>query len=159
MIGPIISGLVFSAVIIILSIYRTNACRIFLGLFFIVMALGVNLPFVVTQPYFVYEYGMGAWFSYYRVLTESIIGLNPKLFGVILISFELVTGLLLLGKDSRVKIGIFLSSGFILILVPLYYSQIAWAISIPGILLLLRKNYRQNMVEILSVKLKKRQSD
>lgn len=158
MAGPIITGLVFSALIILLSLYKPEICRIFLGFFFICMGLGVNLPFVVTRPFFVYEYGMGAWLPLFRTLTESIIGLNPQLFGVFLILFEVFVGLALLGKNRWVSMGIFLASLFILLLIPLYYSQIAWAVSIAGILLLLRKKYENNVLEMIRLKVKERQN-
>jgi len=155
MIGPIISGLVFSTLIIILSVFKPNACRIFLGFFFLAMGLGVNLYFVINQPYFVFEYGMGAWLPLYRALTESIIGLNPVLFGVLLIIFEVLVGLALLGKKNRVSLGIFSASLFILLLIPLYYSQIAWSFSVVGILFLLRNKYENNVLEMIRAKFKK----
>lgn len=158
MIGPVVSGLIFSSVIIILSIFKPDVCRFFLGFFFIVMGLGVNLTFVITQPYFVYQYGMSAWVPLFRDLTESVIGLNPVLFGVLLIIFEVLTGLVLLGKGFRPYLGIISASVFILMLVPLYYSQIAWASCVPGILLLLRKKYEKNIIEIISDKRKKNQN-
>jgi hypothetical protein len=141
MAGPIITGLIFSTIVIILSMYKPNICRVFLGIFFIAMGLGVNVSYLITQPFFVYEYGMGAWMPLFRNLTESIIGINPKLFGILLIVFETLTGLLLMGKGIWVKLGIFTASLFILMLIPLYYSQIAWAVSVFGILYLLRLDY------------------
>ena len=155
MIGPIITGLVFSGLIILLSIFKPEGCRIFLGFFFIVMGLGVNLSFVITQPFFVYEYGMGAWLPLFRSLTESIIGLNPVLFGVLLIIFEVLVGVALLGKNNWVNLGILFASAFILFLIPLYYSQIAWSFSVVGVLLLLRKKYENNVLEIFKTKYKK----
>jgi len=155
MIGPIITGLVFSALVILLSVFRPNTSRIFLGFFIMAMGLGVNLAFVITQPYFVFEYGMGAWLPLFRNLTESIIGLNPKLFGVFLVIFEVLIGFSLLAKGIWVKVGIIGISLFILMLVPLYYSQIAWAISLIGILYLLKNQYDQSILDIIKAKMKK----
>lgn len=153
--GPIITGLIFSAVIIFLSIYKPEGCRIVLGFLFIFMGLGVNLNFIITQPYFVYEFGMGAWVPVFRILTESIVGLNPVLCGVLLILFEVLIGFALLGSKHWVSLGIYLASFFILILIPLYYSQIAWAVSVVGVLLLLRKKYEVNFLDLFRSKVKK----
>lgn len=155
MIGPIITGLVFSAMVILLSIFKPEGCRILLGFFFIIMGLGVNLTFFLTQPYYVYEYGMGAWMPFIRGLTESIIGLNPVLFGVLLIVFEVLVGLSLLASKNWVSLGIFMASLFILILIPLYYSQIAWAVSVVGVLLLLRNKYEKTFVDLIRSRIEK----
>ncbi len=155
MIGPLMPGLVFSAVIIILSIYKPEECRILLGFFFIFLGLGVNLTSFLSQPYFVYENGMEAWLPLFRVLTESIIGLNPVLFGVFLIIFEVLIGLALLGSKTWVSLGIYLAAFFILILIPVYYSQMAWAVSVIGVLLLLRKKYEVNFVDLIRSRVKK----
>lgn len=152
MTGPVISGLIFSALIIFLCLFRPEAGRIFLGFFFILMGLGVNLSFIISQPYFVYEYGMSAWLPLYRTLTESIIGMNPVLFGVLLIIFEVSVGLMLLGKGKWTKAGILLASLFILILIPIYLSQIAWALNIPVLLMLLKRDFDRNVFEVIKRK-------
>jgi hypothetical protein len=141
MADPIISGFLFSTIILLLSVYKPNICRVSLGLFFIVLALGVHIPLFISQPFFVYESGMGAWIPFFRMLTETIIGLNPRLFGVFLIILEVLIGLLLMAKGVWAKIGIISSSILILMSVPLDYSQIAWAVSLVGILFLMRLKY------------------
>lgn len=155
MIGLIISGLIFSTSIIVLSISKPEGCRIFLGISFLLLGLVVNLSLVFTQPFFVYEFGMVAWLPLFRSLTESFIGLNPILFGVFFIVFEVLVGLALLSKKNWVYAGIFLASLFILILTPLYYSQIAWSLSLFGVLPLLRKKYDNNVVDIIRLRHKK----
>lgn len=152
MAGPLISGLLFSAIVILLSIIKPDMCRVFLGFFFVVMGFFVNLSCFLTQPFFVYEYGMGAWLPLYREITESVIGLNPRLFAIMLMVSETIMGLFLLYKGWFVKVGITAISLFGLILIPFNYSQIAWALSLIGAVFLLRKNYEMTFIEIIQKK-------
>ena len=50
MLIPIIMSSVFILAVIILYLIKPNAGRIFLGLFFLVMAIGVNGSFTFTNP-------------------------------------------------------------------------------------------------------------
>lgn len=149
MLGPILTGIIFSAIVILLCIFKPEAGRCFLGFFFLLMALGINIPYIITQPYFVYQYGMSSQFPLYRDLTESIIGLNPILFGVLLIVFEVTVGLSLLGRRNWVKAGLLLSSLFILLLVPIQYPQIAWALCVPVVLKRMKREYERNVIELI----------
>ena len=53
MVGPIVAGAVYSLLVIVLGFFRPNTGRIFLGIFFLAMGIGVNLSFLITQPTFV----------------------------------------------------------------------------------------------------------
>ena len=98
MISQIIVGIAYSLLVILLCFLKPNGGRIFLGFFFIVMGMGVNLTFVLVSPNFVADYGMNAWFPLYRTLTKLIIAPYPVAFGILLIVFEVGMGILLLSK-------------------------------------------------------------
>jgi hypothetical protein len=89
------------------------------------MGIGVNVAFLLTQPSFVADYGREAWLPFYRTLTESVIAPQPRVFGILLILFEVVMGLFLLSSGVGVKLGLIGSMIFVLALIPLYVSQIA----------------------------------
>lgn len=149
MAAPIAVGLVFSAVVVVLSLLRPNAGRIFLGIFFLVMGLGVNLTFVLTQPSFVYDYGAGAWLPLYRTLTEGIIGINPTAFGILLIVFEVAMGLLLLSRGVGVKVGLIGTMVFVLALVPIHPAQIAWVGPVVANIYLLTKSFEADVITMI----------
>lgn len=149
MAGPIITGLLFSLFLIIFSWKKPNGARIFLGIFFIIMGLGINVPFLLIKPNFIAEYGQGAWFPLYRTLTDLIIKPYPYLFGILLICFEITMGVLLLGKKKSVKIGLIGTMLFIIMLSPLYKSQLAWTISIIGHIFLLKKEFNTSFIELI----------
>lgn len=149
MVGPTIAGIVFSLLVIALSLIRPNAGRIFLGIFFVAMGLGVNLVFLLTDPQYVVAYGQGAWLPAYRTLTNSVVALNPAGFVILLILFEVFMGLCLLSKGTWVKAGLIGTMVFVVALVPLYYSQIAWAVSVVGNAYLLTKNFDTSIVGMI----------
>jgi hypothetical protein len=126
MIAPIVAGILFSLLAVILGLLRPHAYRIFLGIFFLVMGIGVNLIFLITQPEFVYVYGRESWLPLYRTLTERIIGASPGGFGIALIMVEVLMGAFLLSRGVWVKIGLIGTMAFVLALVPISPAQIAW---------------------------------
>jgi len=155
MTGPVIVGIIYSVTVIILCFLKPTAGRIFLGIFFIIMGLGVNLTFLLTNPTFVFDYGKEAWLSLYQFLTKTIIGLNPPLFGIFLILFEVTTGLFILAKKYLVKIGLIGTMVFVLLLVPTHPEQIVWAISIAGNIFLLTRNFDISLIDMIIKRLKK----
>lgn len=156
MAGPIITGAVFSLVLIVLSIVKPNAGRIFLGVFFLVMGIGVNGTYLFTQPSFVFDYGYNAQFALYRSLTESIIGPAPLAFGIILIVFEVTMGIFLLSRGRLVKIGLIGAMAFVLMLVPIHYAQAVWAVSIGANIYLLTKHFNEGLLKMIKTRFKSR---
>ena len=146
MVGPIIAGAVYSVLVIVLSFLKPNAARIFLGIFFLAMGLGVNLSFLLTQPSFVYDYGANARLPLYRTLSDSIIVPAPMVFGILLIIFEIATGILLLSHRGWVKVGLIGSSAFVLALVPINFAQGIWALSIVGTIYLLTRSFNTGLL-------------
>lgn len=150
MAGPIVVGAVYSLFVIVLSLLRPNAGRIFLGFFFVAMGVGVNVAFLLTQPSFVADYGREAWLPLYRTLTETIIAPRPRIFGILLILFEIAMGLLLLSRGAWVKVGLIGTMIFVLALVPIYVTQIVWAVSMAANVYLLTKNFDTGLVKMIA---------
>jgi len=148
--GPIVVGAVYSLFVIVLSLLKPNAGRIFLGFFFVAMGVGVNVAFLLTQPSFVADYGREAWLPLYRTLTETIIAPRPRIFGILLILFEVAMGLLLLSRGAWVKVGLIGTMIFVLALVPIYVTQIVWAVSMAANVYLLTKNFDTGLVKMIA---------
>jgi hypothetical protein len=142
--------------VIVLSLLRPNAGRIFLGFFFIAMGIGVNVSFLLTQPNFVSDYGEGAWLPLYRTLTESIIAPQPKLFGILLILFEVAMGIFLLSRGVWVKVGLVGTTIFVLALVPIHVAQIAWAGSVVANVYLLTKSFDTGVMTMIANRFRKK---
>ncbi len=126
MTGPLIVSGVFVLAVVILCMLKPNAGRIFLGFFFLVMALGVNGYFTFVNPGAYLDYAGGALFPFYRQLAISVVQINPVAFGILLMIFEISMGLLLLHKNKAVKIGLIGTMLFVAGIAPLSWMQMPW---------------------------------
>jgi hypothetical protein len=158
MLIPIIVSSVFVLAVIILCLIKPNAGRIFLGLFFLVMAIGVNGSFTFTNPQAYVEYASGALIPLYRDIALAIVGLNPVLFGLLLMAFEIAMGLLILHKQKSVRIGLIGTIVFLIGIAPLSFVQIPWLGLIVGEAYLLTKEFDSTVLDIIISKLRPRPS-
>ena len=62
------------------------------------MALGVNGLFTFSNPHAYIDYASEAMIPFYGELAVTVVKLNPTLFGLLLMVFEIAMGLLLLHK-------------------------------------------------------------
>lgn len=124
--APMIIGTLFVLAVVILCFVRPNAGRIFLGFFFLLMALGVNGSFTFGNPQAYLDYASGALIPFYRQLAVNVVQISPVGFGLVLMAFEICMGLLLLHKKRAVKIGLIGTMLFIIGIAPLSWVQIPW---------------------------------
>ncbi len=122
----IIWSIVFVAFVMLLCIIKPNIGRIFLGLFYITMALGVNLVNAFTNPQGTVEMGQNSLFDFYRLLFTNVVSKQPVLFILFIVAFELSMGLLILNKNKKVKIGLIGTILFLIFITPFGYIQIPW---------------------------------
>ncbi len=158
MLIPIIVSSVFVLAVVILCLRKPNVGRILLGLFFLVMAIGVNGSFSFTNPQAYVDYAGGALIPFYRDIALAVVTLNPMLFGLLLMAFEITMGLLLLHKRPSVKIGLIGTMAFLIGIAPLSLLQIPWLGLIIGQAYLLTKDFDVTFWDILKSKLRPRQS-
>jgi hypothetical protein len=150
MAGPIVAGVLYSVLVIVLSFLKPNAARIFLGIFFLAMGLGVNLSFLLTQPSFVYDYGKNSWLPLYRILSDTLIAPAPLMFGILLIVFEVTIGVLLLSRRGWVRVGLVGVTVFVLALIPINPIQGIWALSIVGTIYLLTRSFDTGLLGMIA---------
>ena len=148
----------FILAVVILCLTKPNAGRIFLGLFFLVMAIGVNGSFTFSNPQAYVEYASGALIPVYRNIALTIVELNPVIFGLLLMAFEIAMGLLLLHKGKSVKIGLMGTIVFLVGIAPLSVVQIPWLGLIVGQAYLLTKEFDTTFLEAMRSKLRPRPS-
>lgn len=147
MTGPLLVNTLFVLAVVILCLVKPNAGRIFLGFFFLVMALGVNGYFTFGNPQAYLDYAGGALIPFYRQLAISVVQINPMVFGILLMIFEISMGLLLLHKNRAVKIGLIGTMLFVAGIAPLSWMQLPWL----GLLIaqgfLLTKEFEHSVLE------------
>ena len=159
MLIPIIVSSLFVLAVTILCLTKPNAGRIFLGLFFLVMAVGVNGSFTFGDPEAYVDYASGALIPIYREIALTVVELNPVGFGLLLMAFEIAMGLLLLHKRKSVRIGLIGTMVFLIGIAPLSFVQIPWLGLIIGEAYLLTKVFDTTLLETLRSKLRPKASD
>jgi hypothetical protein len=158
MLVPIVVSSLFVIGVVALCLVKPNGGRIFLGLFFLVMAIGVNGSFTFTNPQAYVEYASGALIPFYRDVALTIVELNPVVFGSLLMAFEIAMGLLLLHKQKSVRIGLIGTMAFLIGIAPLSYVQIPWLGLLIGEASLLTREFDTTLLETIQSKLHPRQS-
>ena len=141
MLIPYIVSVIFVLVVMALCLLRPNARRIFLGSFFLVMALGVNGYFTFTNPQGYVDYASGALIPLYANVATTVTSWSPRLFGLLLMAFEIVMGLLILHKGRAVKVGLWGTIAFIIGIAPLSLIQLPWLGLVVGQAYLLTKEF------------------
>ena len=142
----------FVLALVILCINRPNAGRIFLGFFFLAMALGVNGSFTFGNPQAYLDYAEGALIPLYRDLAVSIVAISPVAFGLVLMTFEIAVGLLLLDKHRSVRLGLIGTTVFLVGIAPLSWLQIPWLGLIVAQVHLFRREFDRSFLEIIRMR-------
>lgn len=155
MLSPMIISSIFVLGVVALCLTKPNAGRIFLGFFFLIMALGVNGSFTFSNPEAYIEYASGALIPVYRVLALTIIEFNTLLFGLLLMVFEITMGLLLLQKGKAVKIGLVGTMAFIIGISPLSTLQLPWLGLLIAQIYLLTKQFDTTFLETVLSKIRR----
>ena len=153
MINPFTIWLAFVLLVLILCLVKPNAGRIFLGFFFLAMAIGVNIVTVLVAPQSYIEMGKNALIPFYRWVFLNIITLNPPLFVLPIAAFQIAIALMMLGKKNYVKIGLVGGIIFLLAITPLGIESLPNLVLALALALLLRKEFDMTFLEILRSKL------
>lgn len=79
--------------VLVLCLLRPNAGRIFLGIFFLVMAIGVNVVTVFVDPDSYIGLGADSYIPLYRWVFIDLVALAPPLFVLPVAAFEIAIGI------------------------------------------------------------------
>ena len=75
----IIWSIGFVLIVIILCLLKPNAGRIFLGVFYLIMAIGVNGVNAFTNPQSTVQMGAESLISLYRTFFTEVVAVAPSL--------------------------------------------------------------------------------
>ena len=123
------------------------------------MALGVNGTFTFSNPQAYIDYASGALIPFYRDIALMVVELNPVLFSLLLMAFEIAVGLLLLHKNKSVKIGLIGTMIFLIGIAPLSLLQLPWLGLLIGQAYLLTKEFDTTIFRIIQTKLQQRKTE
>lgn len=116
----LIPWLLFCLAFLALCFARPKGARIFIGIFFIIMALGVNLLLSFVAPdQFVALGAAGPLIPFYAWVFNNVVAVAPPLVGIVAAAGEVAVGLLILSHGRRVKLGLVAAIVFLLVITPL----------------------------------------
>ena len=122
----ILWSIVFVAIVMVLCIAKPNIGRIFLGIFYLIMAIGINIVNAITDPQSTVQMGEASLIGFYRTFFSDVVSQAPSFFILMVALFEIIMGLLILNKHRKVKFGLMGTSLFLLLIAPFGYIQIPW---------------------------------
>jgi hypothetical protein len=103
-----------------LCLWRPGLGRIILGSFFIVMAIGVNIVFVLVAPDGFVKLGTNApLLPLYQWAFAHVVATAPALFGLLVAAFEITVGLLMIKGGRRTDWGLIGGMVFLVAITPL----------------------------------------
>jgi len=149
----IIWSIGFVLIVMILCLLKPNAGRIFLGIFYLIMAIGINGVNAFTNPQSTVQMGADSLIPMYRIFFTEVVAAAPSLFILLVVIFQIGVGLLILNKHKRVKLGLAGATIFLILITPFGVIQLPWlGIAIVQIYLL-RKDFDKTLIEIISGRL------
>lgn len=144
----IIWSIGFVLIAIILCLVKPNIGRIFLGIFYLIMALGVNIVNAFSNPQSTVKMGEESLLLFYRTFFTEVVSLAPAIFIIVVAVFQISMGLLILNKHEKVKIGLIGTSIFLIFITPFGLIQLPW-LGIAAIqLFLIRRDFDKTLIEI-----------
>ncbi|MHB8133937.1 MAG: hypothetical protein ACYDH1_06885 [Anaerolineaceae bacterium] len=146
-INPFTVMIIFAMVLACLAYFKPRIGKIVTGIFFLIMAFGVNVPILFTNPTLFSVAGEKAFLPIYRWFFTDILKNYPVPFVIALILFEATTGILILSKGKAMKIGLLAASLFCLFLAPIGLEEITSPALIVSFAILWRKaDYTKNRI-------------
>ena len=142
----LVPWLIFCIAVSALCLIRPNAARIFVGVFFIIMAVAVNAVLSITAPDQFVRLGADApLIPFYGWFFEQVSARAPQLAGILAAVGEIAVGLLILSSGRRVKLGLIGAILFLIVITPLGIWTLPNPILAAGLGWLLTKDYPRSM--------------
>ncbi|MFP5367897.1 MAG: hypothetical protein ACLGIS_13835 [Actinomycetes bacterium] len=138
----LIPWLVFCLAFLAFCFLRPNGARIFAGIFFIIMALGVNALLSVVNPEMFVAMGTDApLIPLYPWFFGKVVAAAPAVVGLLAASGEIAVGLLILSHGRGVKLGLLGAIVFLLAITPLGVWTLPNPLMALGLARLLARDY------------------
>jgi hypothetical protein len=95
----LVPAMLFYVLILAPCLARPAAGRVFVGIFFMVMAIGVNVVLVLVVPEQFVALGTDdALVPLYRWFFKNVVALAPPVFGLLAAAYEVAIALMMLSK-------------------------------------------------------------
>jgi hypothetical protein len=140
---PLIITTIFYLAVITLCVLWPNAGRIFIGIFFLLMAFGVHGYFILANPQGYLNFADGFALGIYRDVAAAVVDVSPVGFGILMLLFEATVGLLILSRGRQVKLGLIAGIVFLIGIAPWGLVTMANLILAGAMAFLLTKDFER----------------
>ncbi len=144
---PVIVSLIFSLIVFALCLWKPNAGRLFVGIFFLLMAWGVNFVICLIDPSLFIALGSESVIPVYRTIFTDVVGAVPLFFGLLAVAYETTAGLLILSSGRRTQAGLIMGIVFLVGITPLSMATMANPVLALALQYLLSKPHRDSLPE------------
>lgn len=131
----------FSVVVAAFCVWRPQAARIFVGLFFAAMGLGVHGAIIATNPQAYVAFAANAPWTLYRDIALWVVEPNPLAFGILMLVLETVVAALILSRGRYVRWGLVGAILFLVGITPLGLEEVPNVILAAGMAFLVTKEF------------------
>lgn len=140
----------FSVAYLLFCIYLPRPARIFVGVFYIIMGLGVNLMLVLFFPEAFVMIGSEPLLAIYRPIFDTLVPAAPVAWGLFIALFEITMGVMILTKGWTARLGLIGYTIFCLAIVPLNWMSFpAWCLAVGHIHILRRGSFETSLPAML----------
>lgn len=130
-------------------LWRPQPARIFVGLFFGVMGLGIHGWMIATDPQSYVDFAASAPWGLYRDIGTALTEPAPLAFGIFMLVFETVTAVLILSRGRAVKAGLVAAIVFLVGITPLGLEEVPNLVLAAGMGFLLTQDFPTDVVTML----------
>lgn len=122
-------------------VWRPQPARIFVGLFFGAMGLGIHGALITTNPQSYVDFAANAPWSIYRDIGTWLTEPSPQAFGMFMLTFETITAALILSRGRLVKWGLLAAIAFLVGITPLGLEEVPNLVLAAGMAFLLTQDF------------------
>ena len=132
---------VFTVALAAFCVWRPQPARIFVGLFFGAMGLGIHGGLIFTNSQRYVDFAASAPWAIYRDIGTSLTEPNPLAFGIFMLTFETITAALILSRGRLVKWGLLAAIVFLVGITPLGLEEVPNLVLAAGMAFLLTQDF------------------
>jgi hypothetical protein len=130
--------LAFTVGFLLFSLARPNSARVVIGLFFIAMAVGVNLMFLLVDAQSFARLGADSFLPMYRDFFRTSVAESPLSYAAPAVALELLLGIMLLGGGRMARTALVGAALFLAAIAPLNVATAPNVVLALSLVLLLR---------------------
>jgi hypothetical protein len=139
----------FTVAVAAFCVWRPQPARIFVGLFFGAMGLGIHGGLIATNPQSYVDFAAAAPWARYRDIGLWVTEPNPLVFGIFLLLCETVTAALILSRARYVRWGLIGAIMFLIGIMPLGLEEVPNVVLAAGLAFLLTQEFPTDVVTML----------